>query len=70
MLWTLSELALIAEILGLVAVVPSLIFVEVQLMRGNREARAATIQATMDSDLRLSSAFADHAGSAAFLPGT
>ena len=62
MTWTLSELASIAEIVGLVAIVPSLIFVGVQLMRGNREARAATIQATMDSDLRLSSAFADHAG--------
>ncbi|HEY5622495.1 MAG TPA: hypothetical protein VIV14_01965 [Gammaproteobacteria bacterium] len=59
---TLPEFAAIAEILGLVALVPSLIFVGVQLKRGNREARAATMQAAMVSDLTISIAFADHAG--------
>lgn len=62
MTWTLSELAAVAEILGLIAIVPSLIFVGVQLQRGNREARAASIQATMDADREISMAFADHAG--------
>jgi hypothetical protein len=61
MTWTLSEFAAVAEILGLVAIIPSLIFVGVQLQRGNREARAASIQATMDADREISMAFADHA---------
>ena len=60
--WTLSEFAAVAEILGLVAIVPSLIFVGVQLQRGNCEARAASIQATMDADREISMAYADHAG--------
>ena len=61
MTWTLSELAAIAEILGLVAIVPSLIFVGVQLARANREARAATLQAAMFSEISYSFRFADHA---------
>jgi hypothetical protein len=61
MTWALADIAAVAEILGLVAVVPSLIFVGVQLARSNREARAATIQATMDSDREASATLAEHA---------
>jgi len=61
MTWALADIAAVAEILGLVAVVPSLIFVGVQLQRSNREARAAIIQATMDSDREVSATFAQHA---------
>ncbi len=62
MTWTLSELASIAEILALVAIVPSLIFVGVQIARGNREARAASVQAALFSEIANSFKFADHAG--------
>lgn len=62
MTWTLSELAAIAEILGLIAIVPSLIFVGVQLARGNREARAATYQAAMKSEIDVSAILVEHAG--------
>ncbi len=62
MTWTLQELASIAEILGLIAIVPSLIFVGVQLGRGNREARAAAFQAAMKSEIDVSAIFAEHAG--------
>jgi len=50
MTWTLSELAAIAEIIGLIAIVPSLLFVGVQLARGNREFRAASTQAVLASE--------------------
>lgn len=59
--WTLSELASIAEILGLIAIFPSLIFVGVQLARSSREARAATLQAAASSQLDLTSMFAQYA---------
>lgn len=62
MTWTLQELASIAEILGLIAIVPSLIFVGVQLGRGNREARAAAFQAAMKSEIDVSAILAEHAG--------
>ena len=60
--WTLSELAAIAEILGLIAIVPSLIFVGIQLVRSNREARAAITQAIMESEINVAFKFAEHAG--------
>ena len=62
MTWTLSELGSIAEIVGLLAIVPSLIFVGVQLARGNRGARASTIQSIMNSEMEMTARFADHAG--------
>ena len=45
----LSEWASIAEILGAIAIVVSLYFVSSELSEGNRETRAATTQATLDS---------------------
>jgi len=62
MTWTLSELASLAEIIGLLAIIPSLLFVGVQLARGRREIRAATLQATLTSERELNAKFADYAG--------
>lgn len=61
MTWTLSELASVAEILGLLAIVPSLIFVGVQLVRGNREARATTTQLAVQSEMDIATALLDNA---------
>ena len=47
----LSAWASIAEILGAVAIVISLIFVGLQINDGNRETRAATTQATLDAEM-------------------
>ena len=60
--WTLSELASIAEIIGLIAIFPSLIFVGIQLVRGNRESRAATIQAALASENSFNATVAQYAG--------
>ncbi len=62
MTWTLSELASVAEIVGLLAIVPSLIFVGVQLVRGNREARATTTQLAVQSEMNTATALLDNAG--------
>lgn len=61
MTWTLSELASIAEILGVIAIFSSLIFVGIQLNRSNREARAATIQATLSSENQLNATILQYA---------
>ena len=47
----LTDWASIAEILGAIAVVISLLFVGLQLNDGNRETRAATTQAALDSEM-------------------
>ena len=47
----LSEWAGIAEILGAIAVVVSLLFVGFQINDGNRETRAATAQAVLDAEM-------------------
>ncbi|NCF14506.1 MAG: hypothetical protein GWP62_04295 [Gammaproteobacteria bacterium] len=47
----LSEWASIAEIIGAVAIVISLVFVGLQVNDSNREARAATVQAALDAEL-------------------
>jgi len=61
MTWTLSELASVAEILGLLAIVPSLIFVGVQLVRGNREARATTNELAVQFEINIATALLDNA---------
>ena len=58
----LSDLASIAEILGAVAIVVSLIFVGFQINDGNREVRAATTQASLDTEMFLISELLDNAG--------
>jgi hypothetical protein len=47
----LSEWANIAEVLGAVAIVVSLIFVGVQISDGNRETRAATAQSALNAEM-------------------
>ena len=47
----LSEWANIAEVLGAVAIVVSLIFVGMQISDGNRETRAATVQSALDAEM-------------------
>jgi hypothetical protein len=56
-----SKLADIAEIVGSTAVVLSLIFVGIQLSIGNREARTATIQASLQSEMDMMNALVLHA---------
>ncbi len=57
----LSNVASIAEIIGAVGVVTSLIFVGLQLNEGNRETRAATLQAATDSELFVQAEFLRYA---------
>ena len=59
---TLEQYAWLAQLLGSVAVVISLIFVGIQLARANNESRAATMQAAMFREMENSFRFADHAG--------
>ena len=47
----LSDWASIAEILGAAAIVVSLVFVGFQISDGNRETRAATLQAILDAEM-------------------
>jgi hypothetical protein len=51
----LSTWASIAEIIAAIAVIVSLVFVGLQLNEGNRETRAATVQAATDSEMFLQS---------------
>ena len=48
------------ETIGTLAVVLSLIFVGVEIRDGNREARAATVQATLSSELEMATMFTDN----------
>lgn len=57
----LSDLASIAEIVGFVALVPSLIYVGLQIRKGNRETRAATIQSTLSSEMEMIAVLTEHA---------
>jgi len=56
------KLANYAEIIGSTAVVLSLIFVGLQLNEGNRETRAATTQAAIQSEMDMIRTLALHAG--------
>ena len=51
MKWKLSELASVAEVVAAIGVILSLLFVGFQIKDGNRETRAATLQATLDSEM-------------------
>jgi hypothetical protein len=53
---TLSDWASIAEILGAIAVVVSLLFVGFQISEGNRETRAARVQAALDTEMAFQAA--------------
>jgi len=58
---SLSKFASIAEIIAAAGVILSLIFVGLQLNEGNRETRAATLQAATDSEMFMQSQFLRHA---------
>ncbi len=48
---SLQDWGAIGELLGGVAIIVSLIYVGLQIKHGNREARASTLQATLDSEM-------------------
>ena len=58
----LSEMALIAEIIAAVGVILSLIFVGMQINEGNKESRAATLQAAADGEAFLIATLLEHPG--------
>lgn len=47
----LQQYALVAEIISAIAIVLSLVFVGFQIADGNREANAATFQASLDTEM-------------------
>ncbi len=57
----LSRWASIAEVTAAVGVILGLIFVGLQINEGNRETRAATLQAATDSEMFMQSQFMRHA---------
>ena len=59
---TLADYALFAEIAGSIAIFLTLVFVGIQLRSANRETRAATMQAAMDSEMTLISVLTENAG--------
>jgi hypothetical protein len=58
----LKNYALMAEIVGAVAVVVSLLFVGFQINDGNRETRAATAQAVLDAEMFFQAELLRYAG--------
>jgi hypothetical protein len=48
---SLQDWGAIGELLGGVAIIVSLLYVGLQIKHGNREARASTLQATLDSEM-------------------
>ncbi len=58
---SLSRWASIAEIIAAVGVILSLIFVGLQINEGNRQTRAATVQAATDSEMLMQTQFLRYA---------
>jgi hypothetical protein len=58
---TIDELGAWGDFLGGIAVLAGLVFVGVQLLGGNREARAATVQSTLQMQMLLDTELARHA---------
>lgn len=50
---TIQDWGALGEMIGGAAIIVSLIYVGVQLKQGNRETKAATLQATLDSEMFL-----------------
>ena len=59
---SLQDWGAIGELLGGVAIIVSLLYVGLQLKHGNRETRAATLQATLDSEMSLQTQAMRYAG--------
>jgi len=59
---SLQDWGAIGELIGGVAIIVSLLYVGLQIKHSNREARAATMQATLDSEMSLQSEAMRYAG--------
>jgi hypothetical protein len=59
---SLQDWGAIGELIGGVAIIVSLIYVGIQIKHGNQEARAATLQATLDSEMFLQAEATRYAG--------
>ncbi len=59
---SLQDWGAIGELLGGVAIIVSLLYVGLQIKHGNRETRAATLQATLDSEMSLQAEAMRYAG--------
>ncbi len=59
---SLQDWGAIGELLGGVAIIVSLLYVGLQIKHGNRETRANTLQATLDSEMSLQAEAMRYAG--------
>ncbi len=59
---SLQDWGAIGELLGGVAIIVSLLYVGLQIKHGNRETRAAMLQATLDSEMSLQAEAMRYAG--------
>ncbi|MGI9262517.1 MAG: hypothetical protein ACR2QR_10805 [Woeseiaceae bacterium] len=59
---TIQDWGAIGEMIGGVAIIVSLLYVGLQLKQGNREAKAATLQAALDSEMVLQAEVLRYAG--------
>ncbi len=59
---SLQDWGAIGELLGGVAIIVSLLYVGLQIKHGNQETRAATLQATLDSEMFLQAEAMRYAG--------
>jgi hypothetical protein len=59
---SLQDWGAIGELLGGVAIIVSLLYVGLQIKHGNRETRAAMLQATLDSEMSLQTEAMRYAG--------
>ncbi len=59
---SLQDWGAIGELIGGVAIIVSLLYVGVQIKLGNRETKAATLQATLDSEMFLQAETMRYAG--------
>jgi hypothetical protein len=59
---SIQNWAAIAEVVGAVAIVVTLIYLAVQIRDGNREARANTIQAAIRNEMEVGAVIAPYAG--------
>lgn len=59
---TIQDWGALGEMIGGVAIIVSLIYVALQIKQGNKEAKAATLQATLDSEMFLQAEVLRYAG--------
>jgi len=59
---SLQDWGALGELVGGIAIIVSLLYVGVQIKLGNRETKASTLQATLDSEMFMQAQIARHAG--------